>query len=284
MKSFIRPMFYSTLLIAASLLAGCRVGGSAGNNLGGGGGGATGPFTISAVVTGLSAASTGFILVDNGTDTLNISGNGSFAFKTKIASASPYLVTISTQPSSPVQICSVSGGSGTTTTNTNVQVTCSIGSGNVISGQVTGLLGSGLVLQDNGADNTAVKLNGGFTFPTTITSGATYNVTILTQPSGPAQTCTVASGSGTAQANVGTVVVTCSSGTLSLGGSVSGLSGSGLTLGNSDGDTVSISADGSFTFPILLVSGQTYNVTILTQPTNPTPACTIWSPANPARV
>ena len=258
----------------ATLLTGCRIAGpGSGGGLGGGGG--TGPFAISAVVTGLSSGSTGFALKDNGTDTLNVTANGTFSFTTKIASGSPYLVTISTQPSSPAQICSVAGGSGTTTANTPVKVTCSIGTGNVISGQVTGLLGSGLVLQDNATDNTPVTANGGFSFPTTIPTGSKYNVTVSAQPSNPTQTCTVGNGSGTAQSNVGTVVVTCSSGTLSLGGSVSGLSGTGLTLGNSDGDTVKISANGSFQFPILLVSGQSYNVTILTQPTGPTQICAI---------
>lgn len=78
-----------------------------------------------------------------------------------------------------------------------------------IGGSVTGLSGTGLVLQDNGADNLAISGNGPFTFATKINSGSAYSVTVMTQPSNPAQTCTVASGSGTASANVTTVAVSC---------------------------------------------------------------------------
>src|SRR6185312_2715850 len=68
-----------------------------------------------------------------------------------------------------------------------------------IGGTVTGLSGT-VVLQDNGGDNLSVTQNGSFTFATKVNSGAAYAVTVLTQPA--AQTCTVASGSGTASANV----------------------------------------------------------------------------------
>ena len=78
-----------------------------------------------------------------------------------------------------------------------------------IGGSVTGLSGTGLVLQDNGADNLAISGNGPFTFATKIASGSAYSVTVMTQPSNPAQTCTVASGSGTASADVTTVAVSC---------------------------------------------------------------------------
>jgi hypothetical protein len=47
---------------------------------------------------------------------------------------------------------------------------------------VSGLTGPGLVLQDNASDNLSVPTNGNFVFPTHIASGATYDVTILSQP------------------------------------------------------------------------------------------------------
>ncbi len=40
-----------------------------------------------------------------------------------------------------------------------------------IGGAVSGLLGTGLVLQDNGGDNLSITVNGNFTFATTILSG-----------------------------------------------------------------------------------------------------------------
>jgi len=74
---------------------------------------------------------------------------------------------------------------------------------------VTGLSGTGLVLQDNGGANLPVSADGPFTFTTDVTSGGAYKVTVLTQPSSPAQTCAVTGGSGTASANVTSVQVAC---------------------------------------------------------------------------
>jgi alpha-tubulin suppressor-like RCC1 family protein len=79
-----------------------------------------------------------------------------------------------------------------------------------VSGTVSGLTGSGLVLQDNAADDTAVAAAGSFTFAGQLASGAAYAVSVKTQPSNPAQTCTVASGSGTVGVvSIGGVAVTC---------------------------------------------------------------------------
>src|SRR6185312_12803401 len=63
------------------------------------------------------------------------------------------------------------------------------GSGFTIGGTVTGLTGSGLVLQDNGGDSITVTANGSYTFKTTVTGA--YSVTVLSQPTAPTQLCTV---------------------------------------------------------------------------------------------
>src|ERR1700690_1919629 len=65
---------------------------------------------------------------------------------------------------------------------------CPIGGGTTytVGGTVTGLLGSGLVLQINGGDNLAFTANGGFDFGTRLANGASYSVTVATQPSNPA--------------------------------------------------------------------------------------------------
>jgi 6-phosphogluconolactonase len=80
-----------------------------------------------------------------------------------------------------------------------------------IGGTVTGLASSGLVLQNNGGNDLALQADGSFTFTTQIASGATYAVTVKTQPNvGPAQNCVVANGSGTVgTAAVTNVTVTC---------------------------------------------------------------------------
>src|SRR6201999_917960 len=93
-----------------------------------------------------------------------------------------------------------------------------------VGGSVTGLIGSGLVLQDNGADSLTITTNGGFTFKTQLLTAAAYSVSIKTQPSG--QTCTQSQNTGTiASANVINVAIDCTAPTFPIGGQVVGLAG-----------------------------------------------------------
>jgi hypothetical protein len=82
--------------------------------------------------------------------------------------------------------------------------------GNIsIGGTVSGLTVGDVVLQDNGVDTINVSNDGSFTFPTLLTPGAAYDVTVETYPSG--QICSVANGSGTvSSSDVTNVTVTCS--------------------------------------------------------------------------
>jgi len=79
-----------------------------------------------------------------------------------------------------------------------------------VGGDVSGLVGTGLVLQLNGDNDLAIAADGPFTFTTTLGDATDYAVTVLTQPTGPDQTCTIENGSGTiAGADVTDVAVTC---------------------------------------------------------------------------
>src|SRR5207237_235440 len=152
----------------------------------------------------------GLVLEDNGGDDLTITKSGAFTFKTAVAGGATYKVTVKTQPATPSQNCSVTNAGGTATANvTNLQVTC----GNIftVGGSISGLMGTGMVLQDNGADNLTINGTGNvnFTFATPLPAGATYGVTILTQPSRPAQPCNVFNYTGIATANVSDVLVDC---------------------------------------------------------------------------
>jgi hypothetical protein len=145
-----------------------------------------------------------------------------------------------------------------------------------VGGMVTGLTGSGLVLQDNGGDNLQVTANGAFTFPTALANGTGYSVAAFAQPTNPSQSCVVSTGSGTLNgANVTNVAVTCSTNSFSVGGTITGLTGSGLVLQNNGGDNLAVSASGNFTFATLVPSGTGYAVTILTQPNSPAQTCTV---------
>jgi hypothetical protein len=72
------------------------------------------------------------------------------------------------------------------------------------------LKGSGLVLQNNGSDNINIPVNSeAYSFPGSIENGSNYTVTILTQPSSPAQVCSVENGTGTVGTTQSNVIVSC---------------------------------------------------------------------------
>ena len=177
---------------------------------------------------------------------VSVAGNsaaarGSFGPKSRMALGGVMLASLA------LTACGGGGGGGGTSippggNSGGTPTTYSIG------GTVSGLSGTGLVLQNNGGDNLTVNSNGAFTFATKVNSGAAYAVTVATQPSG--QTCTVATGSGTATANVTNVAVTCAAtaSTVTVGGTVSGLTGTGLVLQDNNGDDLPVASNGSFVF------------------------------------
>lgn len=80
----------------------------------------------------------------------------------------------------------------------------------VVGGTASGIFGSGLVLDMNGSSNLTVLADGSFTFSETLLTGASYSVTVLAQPTSPAQTCGVTNGAGTMGSEaVSSVEVTC---------------------------------------------------------------------------
>jgi hypothetical protein len=232
-------------------------------------------FTVGGSVSGL--AGTGLVLQLNGDGDLPIAANGNFTFEAPLASGSQYRVNVAAQPSNPSQVCTVAGGAGTIGSSnvTNVRITCASSTFSV-GGTVIGLQGSGLVLQNNGADDLAIGTAGLFRFPSELASGASYNVTVRTQPSDPNQACTVTNGRGTiGNGDVGNVVVSCSTSDFSIGGTVRDLEGTGLVLRNNGGDELTIDASGTFVFDTALPSGARYDVTIARQPRDPEQICTV---------
>ena len=229
------------------------------------GAGATGSssptYSVGGTISGLSGT---VVLRDNGGDDLTVSANGPFSFATKLASGAAYNVTVKTNPSG--QSCSVANGSGTIAAAdvTNVAVSCAASPTYSVGGTISGLSGT-VVLRDNGGDDLTVSANGPFSFATKLASGAAYNVTVKTNPSG--QSCSVANGSGTiAAADVTNVAVSCAaSPTYSVGGTISGLSGT-VVLRDNGGDDLTVSANGPFSFATKLASGAAYNVTVKTNP------------------
>jgi 6-phosphogluconolactonase len=88
-----------------------------------------------------------------------------------------------------------------------------------VSGAVSGMVGSGMVLQNNGGDDLSVSADGSFSFKTPLTDGSTYSIRVKPnfQPTNPSQTCSVSNGSGTVNgAPVSDVVVSCVTGPTSV--------------------------------------------------------------------
>lgn len=197
----VRPLLLTALSIT---LSACGGGGSSSS------GSTPTTYTVGGTLTGLASGAS-VSLLDNGGDALAVSASGSFTFKTALASGAAYAVTVGTQPTG--QTCTVTGGSGTVASAnvTAVTVSCATAAPTTftIGGTVTGLAAGGsLALLNKGGDSLTLTANGPFVFATAVTNGATYAVTVGTQPAG--QMCAVTSGSGTvAGANVTNVTVTC---------------------------------------------------------------------------
>jgi len=155
-------------------------------------------YALGGTLSGLPALDS--VILMNGSELLTVSTNGSFQFSTRVAST--YAVTVATQPAGAT--CVVTNGSGTATADvTNVTVVCA--GGFTIAGMVFGLpFTEQVTLQNNGADDQTVFIDGPFAFSQRATG---YSVTVKTQPAGVR--CTVTNGSGTASADVSDVTVNC---------------------------------------------------------------------------
>jgi hypothetical protein len=182
------------------------------------------------------------------------------------------VVTLACTVLAGLTLAACSGGVSSTNTQ-SASSTYSVG------GTVAGLKGAGLVLQNNGADNLSVSVNGTFTFSASLITGDSYQVSVWTNPISPYQTCVVTHGGGTVtSAQITGIVVTCTDKTTitdTVGGMAVGVRGSGLTLQNNGGDTLAVAASGAFTFATPLASGVAYSVTVLSPPIDPYQDCAV---------
>jgi 6-phosphogluconolactonase len=135
-----------------------------------------------------------------------------------------------------------------------------------VGGTVTGLSGSGLVLELNGSDGLTFNASGGFVFGTRLASGTAYSVTVSTQPSNPVQTCSVRNGSGTIdKSSAGNVIVSCtqtgrfayvanrqsnsiSAFAITSGGALSPLNGSPFASSGTTPTALTVDPDGQFLY------------------------------------
>jgi len=151
------------------------------------------------------------------TVTPQVAGDGSIDPSTPQTVAAGTVLQFTASPATGHHTTSVDGCPGTFVapvfTTDPLQASCTlVATFNIdeytIGGTIAGLDANGLVLQLNGGGDLAIAAGTTtFAFPTPLTYGSPYDVTIATQPAN--QLCTVADGSGTANADVADIVVTC---------------------------------------------------------------------------
>lgn len=180
--------------------------------------------------------------------------------------------------------CGGGSGGGSSTNNTQQPGAGAPPARYTVGGVVPGLGGAGLVLQIDQGETLSVQARGAFAFPTPLADGSRYDVRVIAQPSNLTQVCRVINGAGTlAGANVVNVLVDCVTSTFRIGGALSGLRGTGLTLrlqpfdGQRPLNTQfkSPTADGNYEFPASVEDGTTYEIAIDTQPAGPRQVCSV---------
>jgi hypothetical protein len=173
----------------------------------------TDTYAVGGTVSGLVGGGT-LVLQNNGGDDKTIVANGPFTFATPVASGATYAVTVLSKPAS--QTCTVASGSGTVGTSavTSVAVTCTTDTYSV-GGTVVGLAGSGLVLHSDVGPGEDLPVSAGattFAFTQKAPSGSTVHVAVQSQPSSPAEACTVSGSPVTiGTADVTSLAVSCTS-------------------------------------------------------------------------
>ncbi len=223
------------------------------------------PFTLGGTISGLGSNS-GLVLI-NGPDTLTVlAGSTSFTMPTRVSFGSAYSVHVQSSPAGLTCTASNAAGIMPAANVTNVLIACSDQSYS-LGGSISGLISSGLVLA-NGTDTLTVgSAAGNFTMPTAVAYGSPYDVTVQTQPTG--LTCTPSNNSGTMPAgSVSNVVITCAANTYTVGGTISGLSTSGLVLLDNGADATTINSNAAlFTMNTGVAYGSNYAITVQSEPT-----------------
>jgi hypothetical protein len=168
---------------------------------------ACGGGEIGGTVSGLGAGLS-LTLLNNGSDSLTVTRNGSFAFADLLDNSASYAVTVQTQPVG--QSCSVANGSGRLdaegTSIDSVRVTCRYSSS--VRGTLSGLLPGAALTLGNGSARLVLTADGPFSFAEVLAEGTAYRVLVQTLPAG--QNCSVQDGSGSFFASrFVDVLVTC---------------------------------------------------------------------------
>jgi len=164
-------------------------------------------YTVGGTASGLSGSASLALYTGGGTTptaTLTVSSSGTFTFSgAPLATGTTYVVVFGGLPTG--QTCTLASNFGTiaSASVTNVSLACANFS---ITGSVTGLTGSGLVLQLNQSNDLSVAAaSSNFNYGSSASLGLApfYVVHIKTQPTG--QTCTILNSTGVVTATAATI-------------------------------------------------------------------------------
>ena len=228
---------------------------------------------IGGEVSGLAA--NGLVLQLNGQDDLAIGANGGFQFAQRVPEGLSYQVAVSQQPDQ--QVCTVMPDNAQLVGDADildVEVECVTAPGTIthrLGGEVTGLAGSGLVLFNNGGDSLAISANGPFEFDPVYVVGTTYEISVGEQPVGQTCSITESTATGTLDADVDEVAVSCVTNPgvhlRDVGGTLSGLVEGEVELSLNDRfGQLTLAANDSYAFAEGLTEGSSYAVSVVTQP------------------
>lgn len=231
------------------------------------------PLTVSGTVMGLTAPVTLQLNLGNN---ITVNADSPFTFDKNLPSGANYAVSV---VPGDTQNCTVSNGTGTITANVgDVAVTCTaVGANLPVGGIIRGLNGQPVTLtltSTAGTPTVTTSTNGAFDFGTTLPAGTAYLVTVTTPPTG--QYCVVGNAGGVVNStSASSLAVTCANGvmpaTYTVGGSVTGLTGTLQLALNQSNEPLTVSSGGtSFSFPTAIPQGTDYRVTVASQPTGQT--------------
>lgn len=247
---------------------------------------------LGVAVSGLRAPGRLRLLERASGQTLVVDSNGRSDFPELVQRGEPYDIAVVEQPSDPAQICAIEGsasGQMPEASHVGARLVCSPRPTFAVTVPIVGLEGDGLRLSLNGVEEVSIPRpvfetgQGGprVTFQRRLVTGESYDVRVVSQPSGPAQNCQVLQGQGVMGfADTADILVQCtrqlSSAQYALHGTVQGLVGQDLVLINGYGtERVEVDANGAFSFPQTVADGSEYRVSVERAPRNPAQRCQV---------
>ena len=246
-------------------------------------------YMVSGEVHGLLPSDQGLVLALNGQAMGVIEGSDdsepdTFQFEPGLPTGAEFSVSVDQSPSGPIQHCSVSNGNGVIGDDVHdqVRVDCSTAGFNV-GGTVSGLEGEGFQISLNGDQTLAINANGDFQFDSPVADHSSIEVSIVSAPSAPSQTCEITGDGGTVDgSDYDDIAINCETDQFTVGGTVVNLLGDSVRLTLNASNSIDVVSNGSeerdFVFSsVALDDGSSFTVSVESsqQPRNPNQECSV---------